>query len=64
MNPNNCSTCQHKKNPDGGWCYMFRDEPTSVCHQHTGRLDMVKFAGALLGYDSASPATRRSPSDG
>ncbi len=37
MNPNNCNTCQHKKKPDGGWCYMFRDEPTEVCMQHTGR---------------------------
>lgn len=36
-NPNNCNTCKHKQNPDGGWCYMFRDEPTEVCMQHTGR---------------------------
>ncbi|MDR6421302.1 hypothetical protein J2801_003590 [Paraburkholderia phenoliruptrix] len=37
MNPNNCATCNHKQNPDGGHCYMFRDEPTDVCMQHTGR---------------------------
>jgi hypothetical protein len=36
-NPNNCETCRHKQNPDGGHCYMFRDEPTEVCMQHTGR---------------------------
>jgi len=35
-NPNNCSTCAHKDHPDGGWCYMFRDEPTQTCLQHTG----------------------------
>jgi len=34
-NPNNCGTCQHKRHPDGGWCYMFRDEPTERCYQHT-----------------------------
>lgn len=36
VNPNNCSTCDHKANPDGGWCYMFRDEPSAVCKRHTG----------------------------
>lgn len=36
-NPNNCSTCHHKPNGDEGWCYMFRDEPTDVCMQHSGR---------------------------
>ena len=36
-NPNNCSTCDHKRTPQGGWCYMFRDEPTDVCGVHTGR---------------------------
>lgn len=36
-NPNNCSTCLHKLLPEGGWCYMFKDEPTEVCMQHTGR---------------------------
>lgn len=36
MNPNNCATCEHKRNPDGGWCYMFRDEPNDICMQHTG----------------------------
>lgn len=34
-NPNNCSTCEWKKTPQGGWCYMFRDEPNEVCMQHT-----------------------------
>jgi hypothetical protein len=37
MNPNNCATCDHKLNPDGGHCYMFRDEPSDVCMQHTAR---------------------------
>ncbi len=32
---NNCSTCDHKKHPDGGHCYMFRQEPKWQCQQHT-----------------------------
>lgn len=36
-NPNNCETCAHKQNPDGGHCYMFSKAPTEVCMQHTGR---------------------------
>ena len=34
-NPNNCASCRHKQNPDGGHCYMFRFEPTEMCAQHT-----------------------------
>lgn len=33
---NNCATCDHKKHPDGGHCYMFRNEPQWQCMQHTG----------------------------
>jgi hypothetical protein len=48
-NPNNCATCDHKRNPDGGWCYMFRVEPDSVCMCHTARMGMtVLEAMALL----------------
>ena len=36
-NPNNCEICDHKKRPDGGWCYMFRNEPEDVCHIHTAK---------------------------
>ena len=36
-NPNNCAACDHKRNPDGGWCYMFRFEPKEVCMRHTAR---------------------------
>ena len=36
-NPNNCETCDHKKNPDGGHCYMFKDAPSEICMQHTYR---------------------------
>ena len=35
-NPNNCACCYHKQRPDGGWCYMFRNEPHEVCMKHTG----------------------------
>ena len=38
MNPNNCTTCDYSKmGSTGGWCYMWRSEPTTVCYQHTGR---------------------------
>lgn len=32
---NNCATCDHKKHPDGGHCYMFKQEPQWRCQQHT-----------------------------
>lgn len=32
----NCSTCDHSRQPQGGWCYMFREEPiTEDCAKHT-----------------------------
>ena len=43
-NPNNCESCEHMAfmSPEAlaaaGHCYMFADEPTEVCMQHTGRL--------------------------
>ncbi len=55
MNPNNCAMCDHKLHPDGGWCYMFRNEPEEICMQHTARmtkailiddLSMMRVAGA------------------
>lgn len=36
-NPNNCNTCKHKPDPDGAWCYMFKDEPKARCAHHSGR---------------------------
>lgn len=36
-NSNNCEMCDHKKNPDGGHCYMFRMAPAEPCMQHTVR---------------------------
>lgn len=48
MNPNNCATCDHKRNPDGGWCYMFRDEPTDACAQHTGYRDAITGANPRM----------------
>ena len=34
-NPNDerCGKCKHKANPDGGWCYMFREQPAELCAQ-------------------------------
>lgn len=40
-NPNNCAACDHKKRPDGGWCYFFCDEPDRVCMKHTMRSGMT-----------------------
>ena len=34
-NQNKRAACDHKRNPDGGWCYMFRDEPEQICGLHT-----------------------------
>lgn len=31
MNKSDCSTCDHRRYPDGGHCYMFRQEPESTC---------------------------------
>lgn len=25
-----CDACIHKKFPDGGWCYIFKQEPSSA----------------------------------
>ena len=36
-NPNNCESCDHKPHQDGGWCYMFREEPQEVCIKHSSR---------------------------
>jgi hypothetical protein len=34
-NPDSCKHCGHKQNSDGGWCYLFRTEPTGWCTPHT-----------------------------
>jgi len=38
----NCDTCGHKETPQGGWCYMFRVEPTETCMIHTEMLKCSK----------------------
>lgn len=50
-NPNNCETCKHKQHPDGGWCYMFRDEPRDVCMVHSLRNAQVLPPGWTLTAD-------------
>lgn len=59
MNPNNCETCEHKQNADGGHCYMFRDAPTEVCMQHTGRraLNTLDALMAVFGMRRAEMGT-------
>lgn len=37
-NPNNCAECDWMKaEHEGLHCYIFKDEPQDVCHQHTER---------------------------
>jgi len=51
-NPNNCNTCDHKRYAGNGHCYMFRDSPTDVCMQHTGRKrSFFSFLKASAGTD-------------
>lgn len=52
-NPNNCDACDHKHNPDGGWCYMFRRTPTEVCMRHTDRSVKADLLAALKLYLNA-----------
>ena len=53
-NPNNCDTCDyrrmHEAEPEGH-CYMFYQEPTEVCMQHTGRstAEVLRMAAQYLG---------------
>lgn len=61
MNPNKCETCDYSKmGSTGGWCYMWRSEPTTACSAHTGRKD--KFMAMLLAEIKATGSqTRRTP---
>ena len=52
-NPNNCASCRHKQNPDGGHCYMFRFEPTEMCAQHTSQIHALQ---ALSAAPAPAPA--------
>lgn len=57
-NPNNCATCDHKQNPDGGHCYMFRSAPNDACGQHTGRrLTAEQILNKLTGGGHERPRT-------
>jgi len=31
---NDCQNCDHKQNPQGGHCYMFREEPITKCMKY------------------------------
>lgn len=47
MNPNNCQTCRYKHMKETGateeqHCYMFADEPSEACMQHT-KPDLADF---------------------
>lgn len=32
--PSDCSKCRHKQYPEGGHCYMFRNQPSGNCGQY------------------------------
>lgn len=66
-NPNNCDTCGHKKKQDviekavpqdvKLHCYMFRDVPTDVCMQHTGRQLNSPIQGSIVDMVNALRAS-------
>lgn len=39
MIPSNCTTCEHKQNPGGGHCYLFRFAPEVKCVYHTDQFE-------------------------
>jgi hypothetical protein len=47
-NPNNCDRCDHKKHPDGGWCYMFKNEPDGFCAKHTAKKTVNSIFGQCV----------------
>ncbi len=53
-NPNNCKTCGHSQQPEGGHCYMFKTAPVEVCMKHTAhsRIDAGTI-GHVSNYGSA-----------
>lgn len=62
-NPNNCATCDYSKmGATGGWCYMWRSEPKTVCISHTGRKD--KFIANLLAEIKATGEHNKENADG
>lgn len=52
----NCKQCTHKQNPNGGHCYMFREQPSGTfCAQFNAsdtirsRVDVLRSLNLLLG---------------
>lgn len=41
MNRADCNTCDHKKHPEGGHCYMFKNEPQDTCMAHTAVAPLI-----------------------
>ncbi len=56
-NPNNCATCDHKRHPDGGHCYMFRWTPTEPCAHHTFRVEALRAMRLRFGLRIAAAIT-------
>ena len=42
MSETNCVGCQHKQRGEGGYCYMFRFQPSMPCAQHTNRFEAAQ----------------------
>lgn len=34
FNPDDCVTCEHRHEPQGGHCYMFKEMPRTKCGQY------------------------------
>lgn len=49
-NPNNCDTCSHRisRSDEDGFCYMFKDEPSEQCMQHSGQTDFERTFAAIF----------------
>lgn len=58
----NCSTCEYKLHPDGGWCYMFKEAPQGVCRKH--KMTMPMSAGAARKILEGVPGERSGSAGG
>lgn len=49
---NQCDMCNHKRYPDGGYCYMFRTVPMGPCGQHTVQTIKAMHTRAKSAFDT------------
>jgi hypothetical protein len=68
--PNSCETCEYKRiGAEGGWCYMFREQPAPLCMQHQDRrqkqviIGHVGYAGRAALIGAVAAAAGKNPLD-